>query len=511
MEKTDFDWQFYSEPNNYSSLSLKGGRGYWPRGKVLGGCSQINTMIYMRGNRRDYDTWEQMGNTGWGWDTVLEYFKKSEDNTDPKYAADTKYHGTGGPIKVSSFGSTDATMDIFKEGYKELGFNEIDISNADEFLGYFHAQGTVYKGERFETAKGYLAPAKGRKNLFVIKKAHVTSLKFAADGSVNGVDFLLGKKKISARAKKEVVVSAGTVGSPQILILSGIGPKAQLKKLNIPIQKDLPVGLNLHDHILIPIGMVLDESNSTSYTAMDYSDQMYQFLVHRNGILTTIGTTELSLFVSTVFDMDYGDLQIIPMSFVRQHPGLQNTLSLYNLKDEVIESFTKRNENAIVVVWCIVLLNPKSKGYIDLASKSPLDSPRIYPNYLNEKEDVDVVVNGIKLVNLLTETLPFLNHGSQLVRVNLPACDNFQYQSDIYWECYVRQLTIPAAHSVGSCRMGPLAEPATVVDPTLKVKGVKGLRVVDASIMPNQVSGNINAPTMMIGEMAADMIKKDWV
>lgn len=467
-------------------------------------------MIYMRGNRRDYDSWEDMGNPGWGFDRVVEYFKKSEDNTDKKYAKDTRYHGTGGPIKVGSFGSTDPAKKIFKDGLRELGYKEIRVSNSNEFLGFFDAQGTVHGGERYEVVQGFLAPAKNRKNLNVIKLAHVTTLRFDASGSVIGVNFVLDGKKVSATSKKEVVLSAGTVGSPQILKLSGIGPRAELKRHNIIVKKDLPVGLNLQDHILITLGMAMDKSTSVAYSNSDYADQLYEFSVHRKGILSNIGTTELSLFISTVNNTKYGDIQIIPMTFTKQHPGLQFTLNLYNIREDVVESFTKINRHATVVIWCVVLLNPKSRGRIDLASVSPFDAPTIYPNYLSAQQDVDVLVNAIKLLSRLTKTKVFAKHEGHLIEPSLSACDQFVFRSDSYWRCYVRQLTVPASHPVGTCKMGPLNEAATVVDPELKVKGVKGLRVVDASIMPTQVSGNTNAPTIMIAEMASDFIKNDW-
>lgn len=510
MEKTKYDWQFYTEPNNYSSFALNGERVYWPRGKLLGGTSQINAMIYMRGNRQDYDTWEQMGNPGWNYDFVLEYFKRSEDNTEKKYAEDKHYHATGGLLKVGSFGSNDANKALFKKGFKEIGLKEVKISNSNEFLGYFDAQGTVDGGERCGTAKAFLASAKKRKNLHVIKNALVTTLKFDAQGSVNGVNFRLGDSEFSANSKKEVVLSAGVVGSPQLLMLSGIGPRAELQKHNIFLRKDLPVGLNLQDHIVIPLLMSFDRFNSTEYTPQYYADQMYQYSIHRKGDLTNIGGADLMLYASTVNDPNFPDVQINPLDFDRQQNGLPFILKMFNINDGFIKSLNKLNEKVKVTVWCVILLNPKSRGHIGLASKSPFEKPKIYPNYLYEKEDVDVLVNGIKMVTKLTTTKAFIAQGAQVVNAYLPPCDKFSFQSDLYWQCFVRQLTTSGYHHAGTCKMGPLNDSTTVVDSMLRVKGVKGLRVVDASIMPKLVSGNTNAPTIMIGEMGADFIKYDW-
>lgn len=465
----------------------------------------------MRGNPRDYDTWERMGNPGWGWDAVTKYFKKSEDNTDKSYKKVSRYHATGGLLKVGDFGNNDPMKKVFKAGFKELGFKEIQFSNANEFLGYFVAQATVDKGERCGTATAFLATAKKRKNLNVIKNAHVTNLEFDDSGAVSGVQFLLGNQKLKASAKKEVVVSAGVVGSPQLLMVSGIGPRAELQKHNIKVRKNLPVGLNLQDHINIPLGMAFYNSTTTASKPTDTADRMYEYEVHRKGYYTNIGGSDLMLFASTINDPKYGDIQINPLVFDRNHPDIQFLLTMFNLNDGVIKSFTSLSDNARIVIWCMILLTPKSRGHIDLASPSILDAPKIYPNYLHEKEDVDVLARGLQMLSQLSLTKVFSKQESQLVRINLPACDKFEYQSVKYWECYTRHMTISAYHHVGTCKMGPLNEAATVVDPELKVKGVKGLRVADASIMPKLVSGNTNAPTIMIGEKAADFIKKDWL
>lgn len=509
MEKTKYDWQFYTEPSNISSLALKGGRVYWPRGKMLGGTGQINAMIYIRGNRRDYDNWEQMGNPGWDWDSVIKYFKKSEDNTDERFAMDSQFHATGGLLKVGPFGAKSGTKKLLKEAYKELGFSEILVSNENVVLGYCDAQGTVYGGERYGPAKAFLATAKGRKNLKVIKNAHVTKLRFDQDGAVNGVQFLSGDMEMGATAKKEVVVSAGVIGSPQILMLSGIGPSAELKQHNITIRKDLPVGLNLQDHIVIPIAMVL--KNSTAFTPTDTADHMYEYLLHRKGYFTNLGGGDLMLFASTVNDPEFPDIQINPMNFERKHPDIEYLLNMFNINDETIKSFTKQNDKARVMMWGVCILNPKSRGRISLTSKSPLDAPKINPNYLHDQADRDLLVNGIKMMTRLTQTKTFVEQGGQWIQAKLPACDLFEFQSDQYWQCYVSQMTITGYHHGGSCKMGPLSEEETVVDSELKVKGVKGLRVVDASIMPKLVSGNTNAPTIMISEMGADFIKSDWL
>lgn len=413
---------------------MNGNRTYWPRGKVLGGTSQINAMLYIRGNRRDYDTWEEMGNPGWGWASVLEYFKKSEDNTEEKYAQDNFYHATGGLLKVGRYGSDDETKNILKEAYKECGYKQISVSNSGEFLGYFDSQGTVFEGERFGTAKAFLNTAKGRRNLHIIKNAYVTKLLFDADGSVNGVQFILGDKTMNANAKKEVVVSAGSIGSPHLLMLSGIGPRDELQRHNIPLRKNLPVGLNLQDHVVVPIAMVFKFSNDTASTSNDYADQMYQYIVHRKGVLTNVGSVDLTLFLSTCYDTEYPDIQIIQGEFGIKSPGLQSTLTTLNLKEEFKELFTNINNAMKVYIFNVVLLNPTSRGHIGLASKSPLYPTKNYANYLHEQRDLDVLVKGIQRVQQFVNSKALAKHGGQLLHPNLPACDIFEHQSDAYWE-----------------------------------------------------------------------------
>lgn len=469
-------------------------------------------MVYLRGNQRDYDNWVEMGNPGWGWNDVVEYFKKSEDNTNSKYAQDKRYHATGGLLKVGNLGTNDEGHKRYlRKGFQEMGVKEIKVPNADEFLGYFDVQGTVDGGERFGAAKAFLASTKGRKNLHVIKHAHVTKLKFNNDGAVNGVTFALGETQMSVSAKKEVVLSAGTIGSPQILMLSGIGPRAELEKHQIEVKQSLPVGLNLQDHTLIPFGTAFHKSTAKPITPADFADFMYQFNIHRTGYLTSLGVADFTVLASTVNDTKYPDIQLHNLFYERQHPGLRSLLALFNLNNDIIDTFTQINEEASVTVWCLILLNPKSRGHISLATNSAFDAPKIYPNYLHEEEDVGVLVNGLKMLNRFSETKAFAKLEGQVVQAHLPDCDTFEYKSDEYWECYVRHMTTTVYHPVGTCKMGPLNGEATVVDPKLKVKGVKGLRVVDASIMPTVVSGNTNAPAIMIGEMGADLIKSDWM
>lgn len=483
----------------------------WNRGKMLGGSGQMNANYYIRGNSRDYDNWEKMGNPGWGWEQALKYFKKSEDNLNPRYVADSHYHAAGGLLKVGKLGAPDEAKNMIINGYKEMGYKLIDISNADKYLGYFEAQGTIFEGQRYGAARAFLASAGGRSNLNIIQNAHVTTLTFAKDGSVNGVKFELNGLSLSAYARKEVVVSAGTVNTPQLLMLSGIGPRDELERHNIPVRVNLPVGLNLQDQPLILIAMAFENSTATPVSLTELADEVYQYMVHQKGTFASLGGGDLVFFFSTKNDPNFPDIQVHSLDYDVQDSGLAITGNAINLQNDAIESLTLANANAKVSVFAVCLLNPKSRGRIQLASASPFDAPLIHANFLSEKDDLDVIVKGAKMVNEFSKTKTFAKHQGQKIRLSVPACDKLKYESDSYWECYARQLTATFWHPVGTSKMGPVREAETVVDSELKVKGVNGLRVVDASIMPRVTSGNTNAPTIMIAEKASDMIKSKWL
>lgn len=508
LEKTKHDWEYYTEPSKTGCLGSKK-TCFWPRGKLLGGSSGINVMLYIRGNRRDYDHWEELGNPTWGWSSVLEYFKKSEDNRVPHVAADTKHHGVGGPLKVDTFNSVLPIKMILAEAVFELGYKEIYDCNGDENLGFLTAQGTVDKGTRCSSAKAFLSPAKDRPNLHVIKYAHVTELTYRKDGSVGGVRFTVQDNVFEALSRKEVVLSAGSLNTPQILMLSGIGPKHQLNKFNIKIRKELPVGHNLQDHLFIPYGIVFKKLTST-LDLSDIVDAAYQYSSYRVGLFSHVSSTDFMGFVNTMNDSKYPDIQYHTIHFQKQQPELLQLLNLLGYTDEITESFLKANAEAEIVLLISTLLNPKSIGQVELRSADPYESPIIHHNYLVEQDDVDTLIRSVRILRNLTNTKILKAKNAEAIRIKINHCDKIEYDSNAYWECYARHMSVTLYHPVGTAKMGPESDLRSVVDSTLKVKGVKGLRVADASIMPKIVSGNTNAPTIMIGEKAASFIKDEW-
>lgn len=513
MQKTDYDWKYHSEITNKASKSIPNG-SYWPRGKLLGGSSAINAMVYSRGNSRDYDEWEKMGNPTWGYTNVLHYFKKSEDNLVSSIADshEGKYHGKGGYLKIDHHIWTEPFTKVIVKAAEEIGYKELEDVHGPDYIGFTNMQANAVNGERFSAAKAFLIPAGNRENLHIIKHSHVTKLVYDNEGKVSGVRFILNEQKeIKVKAKKEVILSAGTIGTPQILMYSGIGPENHLKKLGINIVKNLPVGENLQDHLIVPFIVKLHKSTSKPITTEERLDNLYKYLMYKNGPLSSTGSVSLSGFINTL-DMNskFPDAQFHYFYFKRMDLRVAQFLEVQGYEEEVAKSIIDANEKQDIIVCWMVLLNPKSIGKVELRSSHPLDKPKIFTNYLNVKEDVDIMVRSIRMHQKMLKTKPFIEHEVETVIVSINGCKNLKYDSDDYWECYVRHMSTTIYHPVGTAKMGPDSDNTSVVSSTLKVKGVKGLRVVDASIMPNIVSGNTNAPTIMIGEKASDFIKEEY-
>ncbi|GAB0093749.1 glucose dehydrogenase [Sergentomyia squamirostris] len=513
MQHSAYDWDFRAEKSDKASKSIKNG-SFWPRGKMLGGSSSINAMVYIRGNRRDYDQWEANGNTGWGWKNVLEYFKKSEGNKDDMiadYGGEGEFHGRDGPLKVESFSSTSPLKFVITGAAHELGYELLTDVNGEEHIGYAYMQGTINKGKRCSAAKAFLNPAKDRPNLHIVKYAHVIDLKIEND-VVTGVRINInGTKEMIAKAKKEVILSAGAINTPQILMLSGIGPEKHLKKIGVPVVKNLPVGRNLQDHPVVPMFFKFHKSDAHQVSREELLDAVYMYLSHGIGFLTNHETVDTTGFVNTKNDSVFPDIQYHHFSYQKQAPELFFVLSTISFEKNIIEKVMEENKDQDIIMVMVTLLNPKSRGKIVLRSNEPEHKPKIYAGYLEDQADVETFMRGEKLYyDKFLPTEAFKSTEGDFIRIPIPECDKLTFASDEYWECYTRNLVTTLYHPAGTAKMGPETDKEAVVDPRLKVKGIKNLRVIDCSIMPEIVSGNTNAPTIMIGEKGADLIKEDW-
>ena len=453
-------------------------KGFQPRGKTLGGSSAINAMLYVRGQKNDYEKWHELGNKGWSYDDVLPYFKKSENN---EYFQDN-YHGKNGPLNVSNIRNENIFSKFFVEAGSSLHKYNSDFNGANqEGVGYY--QVTQKKGKRCSAAKAFLDPIKTRKNLTVITDLCVQKIELR-NGIAISIEAIDKKnEKIKIKANKEIILSAGAFGSPQIMLRSGIGAKNELKAHGIETKLDLPgVGKNLQDHI--------DYVRTFKYFSTDaigfsFSSFVYKFpLEFLKYLFTKKGhfaspVAEAGAFLKSSNSEEVPDIQL--------HFGIAMTI-----------------DHARTLLWghgisChVCLLRPKSKGTVSLNSENPFDPPIINPNYLSHRDDVETMIKGYKVMMEILDQKPISKFTKE------PLDGYFSPLSYEEIEKQIREKADTVYHPVGTCKMGN--DEMAVVDNKLIVRGIANLRVVDASIMPTIVSGNTNAPTIMIAEKASDMI-----
>ncbi|XP_012285425.1 glucose dehydrogenase [FAD, quinone] [Orussus abietinus] len=490
---TELDWK-YKTSNETKACQATGGVCSWPRGKNLGGCTVHHGMAYHRGNSQDYKRWVTMGNWGWSWNDVFPYFLLSEDNREINRVG-SAYHSTGGPLPVERFPwQPDFAWDILEAG-KEKGYKAPEDLIGDEITGFTVAQTISKNGVRVSSAASYLRPNRFRPNLHVALNATATKILFT-EKKATGVQFRMNGLLRTVRVRREIVLSGGSVNSPQLLLLSGVGPADDLKALKIPVIQDLPgVGENLHNHVSYALDFTLNEPTERDLT----SPVADQYLHNQTGPMSSTGLAQVTgVLASNYTSPDDPDLQFYFAGYQAACPGNPGISDIHSYDGKRTVRFTAVN------------IHPKSRGFIKLASKNPLEPPYIQSNDLVDPRDVQVLIDGLNIILSLANTTVMAKRGIKLATIPLQQCSNYEFPSDEYFNCAVHQDTRTENHQSGSCKMGPSSDPMAVVDPELKVHGVSGLRVADASIMPQVVSGNPSAPITMIGERAADFIKKEY-
>jgi choline dehydrogenase len=472
-----FVWPLESEPEpGLEGRSLPA----W-RGKTLGGCSSINAMINVRGNPRDYDSWRDRGLPGWGYADVLPYFKRLETS----WRGAGRYHGASGPVRNVLVDYPEALFQPLQQAAVEMGVPFCDDQHAESQYGISRVELTVDSGRRASTARAYLRPAMARTNLHVLTGAQVTRV--TMEGlRATGVEYLRGGKLERARAAREVILSGGAYNSPQLLLLSGIGPADHLRSVGVEVVHDLPgVGENLIEHPnLLNIYRTKGKLGFTRYLRFDLATlAVLRWFFRGEGPFTTAGAVG-NVFLRTRPDLDRPNVQIVTMS-VHQH----GQLWFPGVTQAPVYALTSR----------IGVLHPQSRGWVKLRSSNPLDPPRFRFNMFTEKADLDTMIEAVKLSRRLYSQPPM----RELIEAELLPGE--EVRTDAELAAAIRRNTEHRHHPLGTCRMG--VDEMAVVDAQLRVRGIENLRVADASVMPDDPSGNTNVPTIMIGEKATDLIR----
>ena len=466
----------------YKTTKQKGLNGRelnYPRGKVMGGCSSINGMIYMRGQANDYDQWRQMGNEGWGWDDVLPYFKNMEDS----YEGENKFHGSGGEWKVNQQRLSWEVLDSFKDATIEAGIPQVDDFNEGNNFGVSYFKVNQNDGLRWNTVKAFLKPVKNRKNLRVISKCEVSKI-ILKNKKAKGVKVFRNGKSEEIYVNREIILSSGSIGSPKILELSGIGNPNILSKLGIDTEVESKnIGENLQDHLQLRVIYELENAKTLNQKANSFIGKLgigLEYALKRTGPMS-MAPSQLGLFAMS--DKSH------------ETPNLQ-----FHVQPLSLDKFGEPLHNFPGLTASVCNLNPQSRGNVHIVSKDYKIAPSIDPNYLSAEQDKIVAAQSIKLARKIISQPAMKKYNPK------EYAPGIQFQSEDDLKKVAGDIGTTIFHPVGTCAMG--TNVSSVTDSNLKVRGVEGLRIADASIMPTITSGNTNAPTLMIAEKASEMILK---
>ncbi|KAL5280461.1 hypothetical protein ACFFRR_004439 [Megaselia abdita] len=480
---------YRTEKSKKYCLAFNNGSCNWPRGKMIGGSGGVNVMTYLRGNKADFNSWRDKGAEGWGWDDVLPYYKKSLKLID------------GVQLHVNHFSYKDPLSRVIKSGLNEMGLkfekNYIETNKDAQTLSF----ATQKNGRRMTTGKTFLAAVKDRGNLKVIKFAQATKINFDGKNAKSLTFMYKDEHQFTVPISKEVIVSAGSIDSPKLLMLSGVGPRKELEKLKIPVVQDLPVGSNLQDHVSVVMFFKIRKNISPDVKTMD---SLYEYLRNGTGPLGSVGIFNLHSFKTFNSEESFPE---IGYYFGFSETGSFERLGLDPNIDEPVREAEKTHDIFGVLVC---LMRPRSAGYIKLRSNDYKDPPIIHPNYLSDEYDIRTLLKGVKFQASLDRTITFKEYEGEFIKLNITECNKLRYKSDGYWRCYVKYMSTTIYHPLGSNKMGNDTDLKSVVDLRLKVRGVEGLRVIDTSVMPELMTANTYGPTVMVAEKGSDMVIEDW-
>ncbi|XP_060535423.1 glucose dehydrogenase [FAD, quinone]-like [Cylas formicarius] len=491
---SDMNWGYNTTAQKNMCFAMPNNQCIMPRGKARGGSSTINLGIYSRGHPEDYNRWEQLGNEGWSFDDVLHYFKKSENAVFE--GRDEGYHGNGGYMHVDVLRPTAGFQSAIFGAFQDLGYSNVD-HNGPNPIGVSRMQFSLNYNKRASTSRAFLDFFEKRPNLDLSLRSFVTAILIDESKRAYGVEFIKDGRRYVARSKKEVILSAGAVNTPQLLMLSGIGPKQHLGELGIDVIQDLPVGEHLADHVYYPA--LFYRSNQTFYN-QTVDDNIEDYTYNLRPLTSAL---EMVSFVNlSGSKVDRPDVE-----YMITVPTTTDNLRLLNpMKEEFI-----MDVDALHDIWFpLVLLHPKSVGKVTLQSSSIFDFPLIDPNYLSDEADLQTLYRGVQFIMRLNETDTFKTYKATFRHPPVPVCDdNHERFSKEWWFCSFKTYSVSILHPVSTTRMGnnPLT---SVVNSRLQVHGMKDLRVIDAGVLPELNSGHTNAPTIMVAEKAGDIIKSAY-
>ncbi|CAH1402166.1 unnamed protein product [Nezara viridula] len=498
------------EREHDACLGLVDGACHWATGNGVGGGSIINGMLYTRGHPSDYDEWAYEGNIGWSYQDVLPYFLKVENMSIPGLA-ESEFHSTTGPVHLQ-YSSQSEIGRRFLEAGQQLGYDLIDYNNPNTMVGFSQAQTTTCGNRRHSAVSAYLLPLKSRPNVHILKNAYVTEVH--TDGETNrvcAVSFLHNNQKRIVLSRKEVILSAGTFGSPKILMLSGIGPAGHLHEVGVATIVDLPVGENLQEHLATATVTYLINTTDSATLPKQIATIESEFSQWLNGANNSLANNlpEALGYVKTKYAGHKADIELIGVAMSVAGDGGVFWKRTRNISDEVYDKTWKPIFFAEGFNIFPMMMYPRSRGTVRLRSSDPRDSIVIDGNFHSDPFDVQVTIAGIRAAQEVARTKAFQEIGATLYTNPVYGCESYEFDSDEYWECAIRSVPFQLHHQSGTCKMG--SHPSnSVVDHRLRVHGLTGLRVADASIMPKVPGVHTMAPCYMIGEKAADMIKEDW-